>query len=1686
MGISPRFRQLFILIFVLIALIACGWLGQRYLLPILEGTPSPTPTSILATHTPTLPVPATTTPTGTPPLAQASPTSEVSSNVLISMQPGMYVGYDQLRNAANALPQARGSHFFIGWREIEDGRRGEYNWAPIDERLANVDPSKQVIIRIVTRCPDSADGSRDECAPRWALKYDPIEVELPSGCQAPRQRLNYLDPTVKQGLFDMIQALGERYRTNSQIGGFEIGVGYAAEPVPYPATNIYCDSAAQKAAYLAHPGYTEKKWVDYHLQVIDQYLDAFADRKTLLTIISGSYAEKYHHLVVKHAVDRGVGLMLTNLHSDYFANRGSANGFCYWGYITEPGFSNESPEAQLAYIPLWPPLVVNHERVPIAFEFNNRFDNTGRLPVEGETFTRWSMLNGLDKHADYILPFNAGAGMPSNVQYEDAWRFFNRYAGRSASTTPEVWIAFRSPWKQGAWCPDIFDYSFYLRSELETLPYWSREVQAVVNEIDAGTGVFDIGPQSDWRSAYARQTTATWPLFNLDVDDRYLYDKTGAVDVTVTYFDHTYGGKWALVYDSVEGERLAGRVKLTGSNRWLSHTFHLTNARFANRLPTFHPASTAPGFDLRLDRADDIDDIFSMVMVRRLPPTPTPTPTATPLPTATPTPTPTYTATPLPSGISYQRLQQGIGYAGTRDTYISRSSPNNSFQASSTLNLRKDVMAALLYFDLSSIPNGSQVERASLHLTRIDVNNTFVDISLYKILRRWTKNATYIQAALDDSWEQPGVRGSHDVASAPLPPAPVPVAPFGAVQLDITQLVKEWVDDPTSNHGVLLRGESSVNATFQFASSEHPNIVRRPYIEIAYILPTATPTPTPTPTPSATPTTTPSPTATLTPTPAPSATPTLPATATPTATTIPSPTVTATMSPTPTRVTDTPSPTDTATPSPPQSATQTPVPTTATPTPELSTCLPRFFSTLSVGAEPKGIAAGPTGVFVALNSNASLVAATLDGTEITIRTSGQGANGVARWQNRLYIAHRDSATVSIVDVSQRKQIASLAVGAMPWGIAVATNRLYVVNFGDPSLSVFDLTNNRLLNTTPLHALPALVAASGHRAYVSHLDGYISVVDDRGQLIDTWGPIPGGDAFGVAVDSVQQRLFVSSRNGHNISVLDAETGADLGPIQLSSVPYALAYNAFSGHLFAVDASQNQLVVIDPDTSQVLTTLQLSPQNPDHGGQSLALWNNLIYVPAFAGGVVDIFSETDCVPPTSTPPATATATPTFTPAPTATFTPTITPTPPVTVRVIKHNVNLRVGPGRNFEILAPAPINSEYQVNGRNKDGTWLHVCCTDAGAGWVRANLVRLNGSIANMPLIPTPTATATATFTATPTATPSPTSTATPSPTATATVTPTATTTPTLTTTPTPVVTASPTPSPTPTATLTATATPTATPLPPTLIAKIEIVWPHGGAPVEDAQLANITAHLYEDEQFNPVVCDFKGIVRLWRAINNEPARPIAVGQPRRTSQEGRTFTVWDFNDIDVSAANDPATRLNFFVTVDGYQTRHNIWTHGADARTLAPEQDRPTAEINFIPPAVDAKIEIVWPHGNAPITTAKLANISATLFKANSLTALNVTPAPVVRLHWSVDNGIDQSFAETPIGIPRVIMAPDVSWQMFDFNDIDVSPANDPQTHMYFWLKVEGVSAYPNIWSHGASGLTRAPRQDVPARSCR
>jgi hypothetical protein len=270
--------------------------------------------------------------------------------------------------------------------------------------------------------------------------------------------------------------------------------------------------------------------------------------------------------------------------------------------------------------------------------------------------------------------------------------------------------------------------------------------------------------------------------------------------------------------------------------------------------------------------------------------------------------------------------------------------------------------------------------------------------------------------------------------------------------------------------------------------------------------------------------------------------------------------------------------------------------------------------------------------------------------------------------------------------------------------------------------------------------------------------------------------------------------------------------------------------------------------------------------------------------------------------------------------------------------------------------------------------------------------------------------------------------------------------------------------------------------------ARIAILWPHDNAPVAQAQRGNLTAYLLLPDSRWAVPCDFAPEVTLWQATNNEPAQPVAVGVRRLADFGGRRVPVWDFNDMDISAARDGMTKLYFSARVAGVICRSNVWAHGADARTFLPQPFQAELELpisaDTAPAEVDARIQILWPHGGAPVSEARLANISADLFLPG--TSLRLAPAtfgaawqPDVWLIRAVDNGVGERVAR---GAPRVEPNGACHW---DFNDIDVSPARAATSKVHFWIEVEGLRTYSNFWTHGLDARTYLPNPEPPLGNC-
>jgi len=140
--------------------------------------------------------------------------------------------------------------------------------------------------------------------------------------------------------------------------------------------------------------------------------------------------------------------------------------------------------------------------------------------------------------------------------------------------------------------------------------------------------------------------------------------------------------------------------------------------------------------------------------------------------------------------------------------------------------------------------------------------------------------------------------------------------------------------------------------------------------------------------------------------------------------------------------------------------------------------------------------------------------------------------------------HAVTGTVTVVDLTTNKPVASIVVGQHPTGMTISGGLLFVANAGSDSISVIDLATNKLMNTISLAlplgnakssfgAIPTGIAVVGTVAYVTlYTVNAIAVVDlSGGNQNPVLGYIPTASTPStIAYDATHNQLVVSNDKG----------------------------------------------------------------------------------------------------------------------------------------------------------------------------------------------------------------------------------------------------------------------------------------------------------------------------------------------------------------------------------------------------------------------------------------------------------------------------------------------------------------------------------------------------------------------------
>jgi len=181
-------------------------------------------------------------------------------------------------------------------------------------------------------------------------------------------------------------------------------------------------------------------------------------------------------------------------------------------------------------------------------------------------------------------------------------------------------------------------------------------------------------------------------------------------------------------------------------------------------------------------------------------------------------------------------FQDGVsGYNGTRDTKIATKSANTNYGTATSIDIDGSPdISALIYWDLTQIPAGSEVESVTLQFNVTNTSSSAYD--LYEVLRAWDEmTATWNQAANGSAWGTAGALNSSDRGSTVLGSFTPSATGLRTITLNAAGIaaVQKWINDPATNRGFIIQDYANSSGA-DISTSEVSTASQRPKISITY------------------------------------------------------------------------------------------------------------------------------------------------------------------------------------------------------------------------------------------------------------------------------------------------------------------------------------------------------------------------------------------------------------------------------------------------------------------------------------------------------------------------------------------------------------------------------------------------------------------------------------------------------------------------------------------------------------------------------------------------------------------------------------------------------------------------------------------------------------------------------------
>jgi len=195
----------------------------------------------------------------------------------------------------------------------------------------------------------------------------------------------------------------------------------------------------------------------------------------------------------------------------------------------------------------------------------------------------------------------------------------------------------------------------------------------------------------------------------------------------------------------------------------------------------------------------------------------------------------------------------------------------------------------------------------------------------------------------------------------------------------------------------------------------------------------------------------------------------------------------------------------------------------------------------------------------------------------------QGNHGIAVAAGKGFISDGKANAVVVFDVNTLKTITTIPLkGVKPDAIIYDpfSNQVFAFNGGSNNVSVIDVVSMKEVGTISVGGGPEFAVADGHGKIYNNIEdkNSLKIIDSKSlKIINSLPLAPCGGPTGLALDSVNQRLFSACRENKGMSVVDIKTGKVIVTVPIGAGVDAVAYDATTKLIFCSNGDATTTII-----------------------------------------------------------------------------------------------------------------------------------------------------------------------------------------------------------------------------------------------------------------------------------------------------------------------------------------------------------------------------------------------------------------------------------------------------------------------------------------------------------------------------